>query len=231
MTNRCLGTVLMTVVMTLLPWVGGCAGPVEVTRTFTPTAASRVDGDKLKATAVVRDGARIPVPQGSRVEADRIVARDGRTMALHGSDGVVMHGFIAPDEVIPGGGRVESTRSTGALIGGLIVLTLSYAPTAYVGATSTQPEERVLLVPIVGPWMDLARRPACVEPQSPVPLPVDPCMVDKAARAALVTSGALQGLAAVLTLVGLPSQAHIVGGDRGVAIIPTVGGAALGGSF
>ncbi len=56
-------------------------------------------------------------------------------------------------------------------------------------------------------------------------------MVDKAARAALITSGALQGLAAALTLVGLPAQARVVEGDRGVAIVPTAGGASVLGRF
>jgi hypothetical protein len=224
-----LGTARFGVLAAIVPVLVACAGPVEVTRTFTPTAASRVDGDKLKAVAVVRDGERIPVPAGSRVDADQIVARDGRTMALRRTDAVVMHGLIAPDESIPGGGRVESSRSTGALTAGVIMLTLGYVPTAYVGAVSSA--DRVLLAPVVGPWIDLVNRPACVPPQTSVPLPVDPCMVDKAARAALITSGALQGLAAALTLVGLPAQARIVDGDRGVAIVPTAGGASVLGRF
>lgn len=230
MTDRLPGTTLLACVLTaLLPWVSGCAGPVEVTRTFTPTAASRVDGEKLKPVALIREGARFPVPAGSRVEADQIVRRDGVTIPLYRGDGVVMHGYVAPDQSVPGGGHIESTRSTGALTGGLILLTLGYAPTAYMGAVSST--DRALLVPVAGPWIDLAGRPACVAPQSPVPLPVDPCLVDKAARAALVTSGAVQGLAAALTLFGLPTQARVVEGDRGVAVVPTAGGATLLGRF
>ena len=205
-------------------------GPVEVTRSFTPTAASRVDADKLRAMAVVRDGERVPVPAGSRVDADQIVAPDGRVMALRKTDAVVMTGRIEPDHAIPGGGRVESDRSTGALAAGLIVMTLSYAPTAYVGATATG-GDRVLLVPVAGPWVDFARRPACVPPQTSIQLPVDPCIGETASRAALVTSGSLQGLGTLLMLVGLPSQSKVVEGDRGVAVIPTPGGAAVLGHF
>jgi hypothetical protein len=217
------------VLAALLVGLAGCAGPVEVTRTFTPTAASRVDADTLHPVAIVREGVSFPVPAGSRVEADQIVRRDGKTLALQSTDGVVMHGIVAPDESIPGGGRVESSRRSGVLAAGVIVMVLAYAPTAYIGATSAS--DRTLLVPVAGPWIDLGRRPGCVEPQTTVPLPVDPCIADKAARAALVTSGSLQGLAALMTFVGLPSTARVVEGDRGVAVVPTAGGAAVIGRF
>ena len=217
------------VMAVLLAGLGGCGGSVEVTRTFTPTAASRVDADQLRPVAIVREGVSFPVPAGSRVEADRIVRRDGETLALQPTDGVVMRGVVAPDQSIPGGGRVESSRRGGVLAAGLIVMGFSYAPTAYVGATSVG--DRVLLVPVAGPWIDLGRRPACVPPQTDVPLPVDPCIADKASRAALVTSGSLQGLAALMTLVGLPSQARVVEGDRGVAVVPSAGGASVVGRF
>jgi hypothetical protein len=59
-------------------------------------------------------------------------------------------------------------------------------------------------------------------------------MADKASRAAIVTSGALQDLGALFVLVGLPASAHIVGdADRGVglAVVPTSNGAKLFGTF
>ena len=216
----------------MLSGLVGCAGSVEVTRTFTPTAASRVDADKLQPVAILREGVRTELPPGAQVEADRVVLAGPRRLSaqLRPSDGIEMHGNLAPGESIPGGGRVESSRSGGALIGGIVVFTLAYAPTAYVGATS-HGVDGILAVPIAGPWLDLVRRPACVPPQSPIPLPVDPCMVETATRAALVTSGALQGLGAILTVIGLPASSRIVEGDRGVAIVPTPGGAALYGRF
>lgn len=217
--------------LVLLVGLAGCAGPVAVTRTFTPTAASRVDADKMQPVAVVREGVSFAVPAGSRVEADQIVRLDGRVLPLQSTDGVVMHGIIAPDHTVPGGGRVVSSRWGGALAVGVVTLTLSYAPTAYVGATSSGASDRVLLVPVAGPWLNLVHRSACVPPQSPIPLPVDPCIVETADRAALVTSGALQGLGALLTIVGLPSQARVVEGDRGVAVVPGPRGAAVFGRF
>ncbi len=75
-------------------------------------------------------------------------------IALRQTDAIEMRGRFAPREEIPGGGRVESTRS-----------------------------------------------------------------------------GTRQGLGALLTVVGLPSHSQIVGGDRGVAIVPTATGAAAIGTF
>jgi glutaminase len=56
-------------------------------------------------------------------------------------------------------------------------------------------------------------------------------MVETATRAALVTSGSLQGLGVLLTAIGLPASSRVVEGDRGVAIVPSPGGAALYGRF
>jgi hypothetical protein len=222
---------LLVVLAGLLAGLGGCAGPVEVTRTFTPTAASRVDAAKLRPVAVIREDVSFAVPAGSRVEADQIVRRDGQTLALQPTDAVVMRGLLAPDESIPGGGRVESSRRTSALATGLIVLGVSYGPTAYIGGSSAGLNDRVLLVPLAGPWIDLARRPACVTPQNVAAMPIDPCAFETATRAALVASGALQGFGALLTLVGLPTQARVIDGDRGVAIVPAPGGAGVLGRF
>ena len=49
----------------------GCAGAVDVTRTFTPKAASRVTTDVMRPVAIVRGEERIALPPGSRVEVDR----------------------------------------------------------------------------------------------------------------------------------------------------------------
>lgn len=101
--NAVLGRIhpVLVVLVALLVGLGGCAGPVEVTRTFTPTAASRVDADKLRPVAVIREDVSFPVPAGSRVEADQIVRRDGQRLALQPTDAVVMRGMLAPDETIP----------------------------------------------------------------------------------------------------------------------------------
>jgi len=86
----------------------------------------------------------------------------------------------------------------------------------------------------VGPWLDLAKRPGCVEPVGASVSPVDPCLADNLVRAVIVTSGAVQGLGALLTIIGLPSHSNVVDGtDRGVGIriVPMLGGAAAVGTF
>ncbi len=274
----------------------GCAGSVEVTRTYTPAAAAEVQSDKFVPVAIVRGSTRVALPQGARVQDGRVVLQrlyvhklsprdtlqedelgrivavrsggtppivtrfvpgtavspkasdevrgelveDATAMQLTRSDGVEMHGRLEPDDALPGGGHIESTRSTAALIGGVVVFVLSYAPTVYVGAGSPRSSDRVLEVPVAGPWLDLANRSACVAPPTPIKLPIDPCIEETANRVALVTSGSLQGLATILTLIGLPAHSRIVeGDDRGVgartkphlAVVPTLGGAAAVGTF
>jgi hypothetical protein len=275
--------------------INGCAGSVEVTRTYTPSAAAEVQSDKFVPVAVMRGADRIPLPKDARVEDGRVVVRalyvhklrprdviqedslgrivavrsgappvvthlvpgtavsrsrsnevrgqlvdNAATMALVRDDGVVMHGRLEADDALPDGGHIESSRSTGALIGGAVVFVLSYAPTLYIGAGSPRSSDRVLAVPIVGPWLDLANRPACVAPNLPVKVPIDLCIEETASRAALIASGSLQGLATVLTLIGLPSHTRVVEGvDRGVgarakprlAVVPTLGGALAVGTF
>jgi hypothetical protein len=281
----------------------GCAGPVQVTRTYTPRAAMQAQSETpLQPVAIVRPEGRIPLPSDARVETDRVVfprARlhvhklapgdvieqdsQGRITAVRSAstppvftrfepgtaesaegsdevrgvladamsgvtlrpgDAIEMHGTFQPDEALPGGGRVESTRSTGMLVGGIVVFTLTYAPTAYVGFGSARTEDRVLAVPAAGPWIDLANRPACVPPQVPkgVSLPIDPCIGETATRAALVASGALQDLGVIFTLIGLPSHSRIVTTDSGrgvgeerpkprIGIVPTGTGAVAVGEF
>ncbi|HEY3493240.1 MAG TPA: hypothetical protein VGK73_01085, partial [Polyangiaceae bacterium] len=41
---------------------------------------------------------------------------------------------------------------------GAVTLGISYTPALVVGATSPLPEDRVLLAPVAGPWLDLANR-------------------------------------------------------------------------
>jgi hypothetical protein len=269
----------------------GCAGPVEVTRTFTPDAAAAAQSDRFEPVAIVRGSQRIAIPPTARLEHDRVALptadpfayelapgdvieqdADGRIVAvrpqggtaalvrfvpgtassppgsavvrgrlaeqaaaipLRAGDGIEMHGTVDPDERVPGGGRVESSRATGALVSGVILLILSYPPTAYAG-TQTQGADRLLEVPVVGPWLDLAKRPGCVAPPGASVSPVDPCLADNLVRAAIVTSGAVQGLGALLTLIGLPSHSSVVdGADHGVGftLVPTLGGAAAVGTF
>jgi hypothetical protein len=283
--------------------VTGCAGPIEVTRTYAPQAAVQAQSEAaLHPVAIVRGDGRIPLPGDARLESGRILLPQARlhvhkiapgdvieqdsqgritavraagtppvithfvpgtveslsgseevrgvladaanVITLQPTDAIEMHGTFQPDDPLPGGGRVESTRSTGMLVAGVVVFALAYAPTAYIGLGSSHSEDRVLAIPAAGPWIDLANRPACVPPQLPpgIKLPVDPCIAETAIRAALVASGALQDMGVLFALIGLPSHSRIVTTDAGrgvgeqkphphIGIIPILGGAAAVGTF
>jgi hypothetical protein len=252
--------------LSLLLGVTGCAGPVQVTRTYKAATAAEKQREGMVPVAVVRGPDRVALPRGARVEgrevvmprthvhklapgdvieqdeAGRIVAvrsasdppivtrfvpgtatspassdlvrgefaDEGAGITLGDGDGVEMRGTLSPDGAVSGVGRVETTRATGALVGGLVLLALSYGPSAYVGAQASQDYDRVLAIPVAGPWMDLAQRPACIEPTLPIKPPVDPCTFENLARGLLITSGAIQGLGTILTVVGLPTHSEIV---------------------
>lgn len=132
------------------------------------------------------------------------------TLPLGPKDQIEMRGSFGPDEPIPGGGRVESNRSTGLLLAGITVFALGYLPAAYVGVASSRAPDRTLLVPAAGPWINLAGRGACQPPPGSELLPVDPCVEETASRVALVVSGGVQGIGAVLTAFGLSSRSEVV---------------------
>jgi hypothetical protein len=277
----------------------GCAGPVEVTRTYTAASAADRQREGMVPVAVVHGADRVALPRGSRVEGrgivmprahvhklapgdvieqddqGRIVAvrsggdppivtrfvpgtasspgasdsvrgelADDRGITLTDSDAVEMRGTMSSDGAVSGAGRVEETRATGALVAGLILFGLSYGPSAYVGLQSSNSYDKVLAIPVAGPWMDLAQRPACVPPMLPpgVQSPIDPCSIENLSRALLITSGAVQGLGTILTAVGLPTHSEVVKGEGapaepgsvartrrevGVAVVPTPAGFAV----
>jgi hypothetical protein len=224
---------MRVLVATLLGCVG-CATSVDVTRVMSIADAANAQSSKFEPVAVIHEGVRTELPRGAHVERTHVAPTDQPdTVALASQDTVEMHGKFAPGDSIPGGGLVESSRSMGALIAGITLFTISYAPSAYIASQSQV--DKSLFIPIAGPWMDLATRPACTPPivAAGYSLPVDPCIGETITRAALVLSGAIQGLGAVITLFGLPTHAQVAGGDHGVhvSIVPTGLGAAAFGTF
>jgi hypothetical protein len=142
---------------------------------------------------------------------------------LRPSDRVRMIGTFESDEPIPGGGHVKTTRSTGLLVGGIVLFVLAYAPTAYVGATSTNKADKDLLIPFGGPWVDLATRSKCVPPAGSELLPVSPCIVETISKIAIVGSGAIEALGAILIVAGIPSSTRVsYEGDKVAALKPTL---------
>ncbi len=159
-------------------------------------------------------------------------------LPLQADDRIELRGTLAPGDDLPYGGHVERSVSGGAIAMGVASVILSYAPSAFVAATSSLSSDKWLWVPLAGPWVDLATRPSCVPNEVIAAVsPVDPCLPETLAQVALVTSGVLQGLGTILTIVGMPSGAHVEWGDRRSATVrvsPAVGGTnglAVSGTF
>ncbi len=85
--------------------------------------------------------------------------------------------------------RVDTVSYTGPdrgmLRSGALTLSLSYVPALVVGVASPLPEDRYLLAPVAGPWIDFAKRdcPGCAH--------------ETLNRVLLVTDGVIQGLGAL----------------------------------
>lgn len=191
------------------------------------------EGDRITA---IRSHGVVTAHFASAELVDRATVRGEMSdIPLRATDSVEVRGTFAPGDELPGGGRVESTRSTGALVGGLTSFALAYAPSAYVGSQSSM--DRALLAPVIGPWLDLANRPSC-STSSQIALAassvgVDPCIGDTATRVALVVSGVVQGLGVLVTMFGLPAHSEVGASSRSlrVAVVPTGLGGALVGTF
>jgi hypothetical protein len=151
-------------------------------------------------------------PQGTD-EVRGKLAQGEVSVPLRPTDRIEMTGTFADGDKVPGGGHVESSRSTVALLAGSIILGLAYLPTAYFGAASSRKGDRILLLPVFGPWIDLLGRDKCVPPVGSDALPVDPCIEETANRVALVGSGIAQALGGFLFALGLPSHAIFIEDD------------------
>jgi hypothetical protein len=102
---------------------------------------------------------------------------------------------------------------------GLVLLAGGYAPAAVVGGTSDRSDDKKLVYPVVGPWLDYANRDCGVVP----------CRNENTNKALLIGSGIVQGLGAlgVLTSLFIPEKTtrhwYLVGSDG-----PHVGPAVVG---
>jgi hypothetical protein len=92
---------------------------------------------------------------------------------------------------------------------GLVTFGLSYVPAVIVAGTSSQPADNHLYIPVAGPWLDLADRPACGAPVSDAAaMPSIPCDMETTNKVLLGVDGVFQGIGALTTLVGLLSPEH-----------------------
>ena len=103
---------------------------------------------------------------------------------------------LADDSAPAGAESAHPASGGGALVAiGFITFGLSYVPAVSTATTSQLPIDKHLLVPVAGPWIDLAQRPICSPPAN--------CQSEQTNRALLETTGILQGVGAFLTIVGL----------------------------
>lgn len=199
------------------------------------TALRRIDGTRT----TFRSGSATLSPTGDEVVGELDAASSVIPLLRH--DRIEVRGTFEPDTPLPFGGSVERRRPFGLLFGGATILVLAYAPSAYVGAISPRKQDRVLLVPVAGPFIDYANRPTCTPPAGAELLPVDMCIEEKASRAALIASGSLQGLGALLFALGLPARTHIIPPPEGASgkktraaswqVLPTRRGMEASGTF
>jgi hypothetical protein len=92
---------------------------------------------------------------------------------------------------------------------GLVTFALAYVPAVIVAGTSSQPADNHLYIPVAGPWLNLANRPACgMVPTEAAGVPGIPCDMETTNKVLLGVDGVFQGIGALTTLVGLLSPEH-----------------------
>ena len=187
--------------------------------TLGPNDVIEVDADDRITSVRLANGQHIVFAPGSAYSPEGAnevrgrLAEGVRTVDLAPTDKVEMTGTLAEGDRVQGIGHVETSRFTFALVVGSVVTLLAYAPTAYVGASSTKNTDRILLLPVLGPWIDLATRGGCTTPPQVATdqdIPTDPCIAETANKVGLVTSGVAQAVGGILFLVGLPEHAELV---------------------
>ncbi len=156
-------------------------------------------------------------PEGSDEVRGRLAGGDS-AIDLAATDRVEVSGSLVPDDHVEGVGHVESSRYTFALVFGGIVTALAYAPAAVVGAESSRAGDRVLFLPLFGPWIDLVGRDKCITPPqvaTDTAVPTDPCIAETANRVGIVVSGVAQAIGGALFIIGLPEHAELIEDEPG----------------
>ncbi|HEY6459449.1 MAG TPA: hypothetical protein VIY73_04835 [Polyangiaceae bacterium] len=88
---------------------------------------------------------------------------------------------------------------------GLVVFGLSYIPAVAVAAESNMSADHHLYIPLAGPWIDMATRPACGAQSTS-------CDNETTNKVLLGVDGVFQGLGALTTIFGflMPEHDHTV---------------------
>ncbi|MEO8875244.1 MAG: hypothetical protein ABI461_06645 [Polyangiaceae bacterium] len=189
-----------------------------------PNDVIQVDIDDRITGVRMADGhvvSFVPGTAFSPENADEVrgrLAGGDTSIDLAPTDRVEVSGMLVPDDSIAGVGHVETSRFTFALVFGGIVTALAYAPTAVVGVSSSRKGDRVLLLPVFGPWIDLLGRDKCITPPqiaTDTSVPADPCVAETGNRVGLITSGVAQVLGGILFVAGLPEHAELIEDEPG----------------
>jgi hypothetical protein len=100
-----------------------------------------------------------------------------------------------------------------ALVGtGLVTFAASYIPAVIVAGESPQPADHHLYVPIAGPWLDMANRPACGAASVS-------CDSETTSKILLAVDGVFQGIGVLTTVAGFLAPEH----EQTVTTLSTVG--------
>ena len=86
------------------------------------------------------------------------------------------------------------------------------------GVEASRTGDRTLLLPVLGPWIDIAGRGKCVSPPqvaTDTSVPADPCVEETANQVGIVVSGVGQTIGAVLFFIGLPEHAELIEDEPG----------------
>jgi hypothetical protein len=116
----------------------------------------------------------------------------------------------------------ETTPDTGMIGTGVIVLGSTYIASMVVAARLGHEGDRQLYVPVVGPWLDLAKRPECASGRTD-------CTNETTNKVLLVGDGVLQAVGVLQILGGFAfPETRIVTKSVSFSVSPTVGASQLG---
>ncbi len=228
----------------------GCTSHVVVTDAVAPTRALEAVRAGMLPTAVVTPKGRVTIVSGTILASDGLWAWDPvpkpvagqrpkprtarRFYAFTRADRIEVTGNYAQGDVVPIGGSVVSSKSTGLAVTGGVVFGLSYAIAGVGASVSPLSVDRKLWIPLVGPWMNLATRPQCVTPpelqSSPGVSSLDPCKADYAAKVGIAADGVLQGAGVLLFALGMMGSSKWAPAGQ-VAVVPDANGLRVLGTF
>jgi hypothetical protein len=172
-------------------------------------------------------GPRVFAPGTARLVGDTVKVSDSAPrvwMKFAPNDVVELRGDYEAGDITPTGGRVDGKRSLGLAILGSLVFAAAYIPSAVIGGTSDVKGDSLLLIPLLGPWLDLAKREAC-NPNDAAEQTLTPCSTESFNNALLVTSGVTQLIGVGFFAAGIwtrPSYTRDMQ-PTGLRVVPNIG--------